>query len=120
MDTRSSAATSWFGRHIQRDPIEQVIELAFTQLDSFALWQRTLGYAEHVPVEPLIELTKPGAIVEQNFQRALSLPEEHKERAATGCAANSLLHQTAQAIEAPPEVDRLQTHVDLDTARDHD
>jgi hypothetical protein len=68
MDTRSSAATSWFRRHIQCDPIEQVIKLAFTQLDSLAVWQRPLGYAEHVPVESLIELAKPGAIVEQNFR----------------------------------------------------
>lgn len=120
MDTRSSAATSWFRRHIQRYPIEQVIEFAFTQLDSLTVWKRALGYTEHVPVQTFVELAKPGAIVEQNLQRALSLPEEHKKRAAAGCAADSLLHKTAQAIEAPPQVDRLQTHVDLDTARDHD
>jgi hypothetical protein len=120
MDTRSSAATSWFRRHIQRDPIEQVIELAFTQFDSFAIWQRALGYTEHVPVQAFVELAKPGAVEEQNLQRALSLPEEHKQRAAASCAADTFFNQSAQPVKSPSQINGLEADEDLDTARDHE
>ena len=71
-------------------------------------------------VQSLVELTESGAVVKQDFQRALSLPEEHEQRAAAGGTTDLLFDQAAQPIKSPSKINRLETDEDFDTAGDHE
>jgi hypothetical protein len=65
-------------------------------------------------------LAKPGAVEEQNLQRALSLPEKYKQRAAASRATDTFFNQSAQPVKSPSQINGLQADEDLDTARDHE
>jgi len=115
-----TTSATWLRRRLQSDPIKQVVELAFAQLDALAVRKQTVRHTKHVTIEPFVEKTKPSPIEEQDLQRALALSEEYEERAAASCTSDLLFNQASQAIESPPQVDRSKAHKELDAARNHD
>jgi hypothetical protein len=68
---------------------------------------------EPVTVQTLIKLTHPRAVEEQDLQRILPTAEEHEERTTARLAAHACSSEVGQPVEAPPQVDRLQTDKDV-------
>jgi hypothetical protein len=57
-----TTTTSRLRTALDVDAIEQVVEFAFAQLDARAIRTRTLGHAENVAIETLVEQAHARAI----------------------------------------------------------
>jgi hypothetical protein len=54
VNARSPAATSWLWRLIQRNAVEQFVELTFAQRDALAIRRRHFGRTKHMPIQSLV------------------------------------------------------------------
>lgn len=72
---------------------------------------------EDASVEALVELTHPGAVEEEDLERVLAAPDKHEECAAAGISAEDLAGDAGETVEAPPEIDVLESEEDLDAVR---
>src|SRR5262249_11870898 len=97
----------------------QVVELALLDRDDEIALARGLGDAEGAAIETLVEQAESRVVREQNLHRVAAPAEEDEERTAADLTAEALLHQRAEPVEAPAQVDGVERDEDLHAVRDH-